>query len=183
MKIWAHHPGGTVREIIELPDGLAPGKDIFLPSFAADLTDVTALSPQPTVGWTTADSGKTFAAPAVPAVDLTAYAKAKRDATEAGGITVNGVAIASDIDSQNRVNNAYNGMVVSGVASIPFKSASGFVTLTLDQLKAIGTALFNHTQACFAAEDQVDAALAASPPTVATTAQVDAIFAAVKSAY
>lgn len=116
-------------------------------------------------------------------VDLFAYAKAKRDATEAAGITVNGVAIASDTDSQNRVNNAYNGMLVSGVTAIPFKSGSGFVTLTLDQVKAIGAALFAHTQACFSAEDQVDAALSASPPAITTAAEVDAVFAAVTSAF
>ncbi len=130
-------------------------------------------------------SEQVIAALAAPpaASELSAYAKAKRDATEAAGITVNGVAIASDTDSQNRVNNAYNGMVVSGATSIPFKSGSGFVTLSLDQVKAIGTALFAHTQACFSAEDQVDAALAASPPTITTFAEIDALFAAVKSAY
>jgi len=121
--------------------------------------------------------------PALTAAQLGAYAKAKRDETEAAGITVNGVAIASDTDSQNRVNNAYNGMIVSGVASIPFKSGSGFVTLTLEQVKSIGVALFAHTQACFSAEDRVDDALSATPPTITTRAEVDAVFAAVKSAY
>lgn len=183
MKTWALRDGTTVTEILNLRDDLVPGENVYTPDFAARMTDVTALVPQPLIGWTTGDEGKTFAAPPAPVIDLAAYAKAKRDETEASGITVNSVSIASDTDSQNRVNNAYNGMLVSGVTSIPFKSGSGFVTLTLDQVKAIGTALFAHTQACFSAEDQVDAGLSASPPTITAPAQVDAIFAAVKSAY
>lgn len=168
----------TVVEIIELPDGMQ-----LADAFHTDIAEAIVACADASVGegWVTSDGGKSFSAPS--GVDLAAYAKAKRDATEASGITVSGVAIQSDTDSQNRVNNAYNGMLVSGATSIPFKSASGFVTLTLDQLKAIGSALFAHTQACFAAEDQVDAALSASPPAIATTAQVDAIFAGVKSAY
>jgi len=118
-----------------------------------------------------------------PTVDLSAYAKMKRDATELSGITVNGIAVASDPDSQTRVANAYAGMQVTGAPSIRFKAASGFIVLSLDQVKAIGSALFAHTQACFDAEDEVDAALSAAPPTITTTDQVDAVFAAVRSAY
>ena len=169
---------------VEVHDGAAFALHSEEPPFAGLVTVVAvAASACVQLGWTYDAASQSFTAPVAPAVDLAAYAKAKRDATEAGGITVNDVSIASDTDSQNRVNNAYNGMVVSGVSSIPFKSGSGFVTLTLDQVKAIGVALFAHTQACFTAEDQVDAGLSASPPTITTTAQVDAIFAAVKSAY
>ena len=114
---------------------------------------------------------------------LAAYAKQLRDQTEAGGITVNGIAVQSDIASQNRVSTAYSGMLVSGATSIPFKAASGFITLTVDQLKAVGAALFAHTQACFSAEDSVDAAINASPPAITTRGQVAAAFAAVTSAY
>ncbi|MBP1178493.1 hypothetical protein [Methylobacterium sp. PvR107] len=60
---------------------------------------------------------------------------------------------------------------------IRFKATSGFVVLSLHQVKAVGSALFAHTQACFDAEDRADAGLAAKPPTVTTTDQVEAMFA------
>lgn len=72
-KIWAHHPGGVVAEVTPpLPDDWVPGETIYGGWAAADVTNVTALSPQPAVGWTTPDSGKTFVAPAPVAVDLPA---------------------------------------------------------------------------------------------------------------
>ena len=71
MKLWAHHPGGTISEpLFELPDNLTPGKDIFAAFDAADLTDITGRDPKPEQGWTTTDGGKTFAAPP-PAPDAT----------------------------------------------------------------------------------------------------------------
>lgn len=75
-KIWAHHPGGVVAEVTPpLPEDWVPGETIFPSWAAADLTDVTALSPQPAVGWTFTldDKGKpTFAAPPAPVIDLAA---------------------------------------------------------------------------------------------------------------
>lgn len=167
---------------IEVADDHTPGVDIFTEEFAALLVPFVA---GVQVGYAQDASGK-FAAPPEPTLSvdqLAAYAKQQRDQTEAAGLTVNGVAVASDPDSQTRVANAYSGMQVTGAASIRFKATAGFIVLTLDQVKAIGSALFAHTQACFDAEDQVDAGLSATPPTITTTAQVDAIFAGVKSAY
>ncbi len=67
MKFWAHHPNGVVCEpLIELPDDAVPGETVFRPEIAVDMSDVTALSPRPDVGWTTSDGGKTFEAPATP---------------------------------------------------------------------------------------------------------------------
>lgn len=169
----------TVIDVLVPADGLTV-EQTFPPEIVADAISAAADVDR---GWTTSDGGKTFAAPIVPGIDLSAYAKARRDFTEARGITVNGVAVASDPDSQTRVANAYSGMQVTGATSIRFKATSGFIVLTLDQVKAVGSALFAHTQACFDAEDQIDAGLAANPPTITTLADVDAVFAAVKSAY
>lgn len=115
--------------------------------------------------------------------ELAAYAKVARDAAEAGGITLGGLAVASGPDDQTRVANAYNGMLVTGAPSIRFKASTGFVVLSLDQVKAVGSALFAHTQACFDAEDQAVTGIVANPPAITTTEQIDAIFAAVPKAY
>ncbi|MCJ2144277.1 DUF4376 domain-containing protein [Methylobacterium sp. E-066] len=116
---------------------------------------------------------------APPAIDLSAYAAAKRFAVETGGVTVAGAAIATDRDSQAMIGNAYAYVYcqASGAASVSYKSKAGFVTLTADQIKAVALAVSAHVQACFQAEDAVDAALAATPPTITTLAQVDAAFA------
>ncbi|MCB4803511.1 hypothetical protein QO001_000856 [Methylobacterium brachiatum] len=79
-KLWAWHPDGVVDEVVELPSDWVPGRDIYTPEYAADLTDVTGVSPQPSAGWTTADGGKTFMEPApaptpVPAAVSSAQAK------------------------------------------------------------------------------------------------------------
>ncbi|APT31935.1 hypothetical protein MCBMB27_02644 [Methylobacterium phyllosphaerae] len=129
------------------------------------------------------DGKLTAYTPPPPIVDLAAYAKRRRDEAEAAGITIAGLAVASDPDSQTRVSNAYAGMQVTGAASIRFKASAGFVVLTLDQVKAVGSALFAHTQACFDAEGEALAGLSAGPPTITTTAEVDAVFAAVPTAY
>lgn len=68
MKLWAHHPGGTISEpLISLPDDLTPGKDIFAAFALSDLTDVTARDPLPSQGWITSDGGETFVEPPPPA--------------------------------------------------------------------------------------------------------------------
>jgi hypothetical protein len=66
-KVWAWHPDGVIVEVVELPAEWVPGRDIYTPEHAADMSDVSALTPRPDQGWTTADGGETFAAPAVPA--------------------------------------------------------------------------------------------------------------------
>ncbi|MEE7460698.1 hypothetical protein MFUR16E_04790 [Methylobacterium fujisawaense] len=179
-KIWAYHPGGTVEDVVSLPIDWVPGETVYTPEHAADMSDVTALAPRPVQGWITMDGGATFTAPfeAPPGVEqLVAYAKAKRDAAEVAGVVVGGVSIDTSLDSQNRIGNAYAYAEAAGLASVTFKAASGWIVLTLDQLKAVSLTVGAHVQACFAAEDACDAGINASPPTITTYAQIDEAFA------
>lgn len=105
---------------------------------------------------------------------LIAYAAAKRFAVETGGIVVGGATVATDRVSQAMIGNAFAYVQASGADSVRFKAASGWVTLSADQVKALALAVGAHVQAAFAAEDDLDAAINASPPTVTTTAQIDA---------
>jgi hypothetical protein len=120
--------------------------------------------------------------PAPAASALLAYAAAKRLEVETGGITVNGAPIATDRGSQAMIGNAYAYVQASGAESVSYKATTGFVTLTADQFKAVALAVGAHVQACFAAEAEVDAGINASPATITTFAQIDAVFAALSPA-
>jgi len=169
-------PAGVVYELFDVEPVLPEAHTVV------DVSAVAGIA----VGWTRASDGKggfTIAAPPAPVVappsvsDLVAYAAARRYTVETGGVSLNGVTIATDRDSQSMVANAYAGMQASGAASVKFKAASGWIELSADQLKALALAVFAHVQACFAAEDAADAGINAVPPTIATFAQVDAAFA------
>lgn len=67
---------------------------------------------------------------------------------ETAGITVNGVRVLTGIEDQNRIAS----VLAVGPASVDFKAANGWVTLTLAQLQQIADAIGAHVQACFTAE-------------------------------
>lgn len=96
---------------------------------------------------------------------------ARRWAVEAGGIVLpDGTRIATGIDDQNRISAALAGMERYGLDKVDFKATTGWVSLSYEQLKAIGGAVVAHVQAAFTAErvhaealrrlDSVDALLA-----------------------
>lgn len=111
--------------------------------------------------------------------DLKAYAAAARYAKETAGIAVGNAQIATDRDSQGMVAGAYAYVQANPSVTTNFKTASGFVSLSAAQITSIAMAVGGHVQACFAAEAQVDSGLSASPPTIKSTADVDAVFAAI----
>lgn len=85
---------------------------------------------------------------------LKAEATAKRREVENGGITVNGIAIATapeDRDYLHKAIEALERYSELGEETV-FKTASGWETLTLTQLQDIGLAIALHVQACFSAE-------------------------------
>ena len=109
-------------------------------------------------------------------VDLAAYAASARYAKEIGGVKAGTAQVDTSRQSQAMVANAYSFMQQSGAASTQYKTDSGWVTVTADQMKSIALAVGTHVQACFAAESDLDAKIAAG--TVTTTAQIDAAFTA-----
>lgn len=96
--------------------------------------------------------------------DLADAVTAKRWQIETGGITLpNGIHLDTGREDQAAVANAIAVWPFTGLTSISFKAASGFVTLDFDSLKLIAAAIGMHKQACYAAERdrlQVLAALA-----------------------
>ncbi|MDH1499354.1 DUF4376 domain-containing protein [Comamonas terrigena] len=74
---------------------------------------------------------------------------------ETGGLTLpGGVRIATAIDDQNRITSVVANAERSGVTSVDFKAASGWVSVTVPELQEIAAAIARHVQACFTAERQ-----------------------------
>ena len=85
--------------------------------------------------------------------DLLAAVTDHRWAVETGGITLpGGIEIKTGIDDQARITSVIANARLAGVTSVDFKAASGWVTLTLEQIEGIAAAVALHVQACFASE-------------------------------
>ena len=81
---------------------------------------------------------------------------AARYAAEAGGCTVDGVTIATDRGSQSLLTAAVVTARLDPEFSTRWKCADGrFVTLDAMQLRAIGDAVIEHVEACFAREAEL----------------------------
>lgn len=96
-------------------------------------------------------------------VRLAAAVTERRWAVETGGITLpGGMVVGTTLDDQNRITSVIANAQVAGVASVDFKAASGWVTLTVAEVQAIAAAIARHVQACFSAERAHHEALAAT---------------------
>ncbi len=73
---------------------------------------------------------------------------------ETGGMTLpNGQFVNTTSADQNRISNAITGMAsLEDSELIDFKSASGWITITLGSLRGLGLAIMRFGQACFTAE-------------------------------
>lgn len=74
---------------------------------------------------------------------------AARYEAECAGITIQGVEIATDRDSQGLILGAVVQAQTTPDYIVQWKTKSGFVTLTAEQIIAIATAVRAHVQACF----------------------------------
>lgn len=112
---------------------------------------------------------------AAPAVDLVAYAARKRWDREVGGVSVGGVAVATDDRSKMMVLGARMAAVADPGFTTRWKTLEGaFVDLSSAQIVAISDAVLAHVDACFALEATVLADIAAGE--ITTAAEVDAAF-------
>ncbi|WP_052712026.1 DUF4376 domain-containing protein [Paracidovorax citrulli] len=84
---------------------------------------------------------------------LLAAATAQRWVVETGGVTVpGGTRVGTTVDDQNRITTVIANAQLAGVNEVDFKAASGWVSLTLDDLRGIAALIAKHVQACFSAE-------------------------------
>jgi hypothetical protein len=76
-----------------------------------------------------------------------------RYAREIGGVTFEGVTIATDRESQQKITGALVGMKDNFSATLDWKAADGqWITLTVEMLTAMSRAVFDHVQACYQME-------------------------------
>lgn len=78
---------------------------------------------------------------------------AQRWLVEAGGVTLaDGVKVKTGIEDRIRIAQVIQGMEANGYADVPFKTESGWFTLTLAQMNVFQRAIASHVRACFEAE-------------------------------
>lgn len=93
---------------------------------------------------------------------LVAAVTAKRWESETGGITLpNGTRVLTGKSDQNRITSVIVNAEIAGIQSVDFKSDSGWVTLSIGEIKGIAAAIGAHVQACFTAERMHHEAIAA----------------------
>lgn len=93
---------------------------------------------------------------------LFAKLEAERKRMEEGGIVVGGVPIRTDIASQGRIAAAARSLDKGHGAKVRWKCSDGvYRELTPAQMFAVEAAVFQHVQACFAAAEAHEAAIAA----------------------
>lgn len=68
---------------------------------------------------------------------------------ETAGITVNGLEIKTDRESQALITGAALQALQDPAYTCNWKTESGFVTLTAEQIQAVAVAVRQHVQACF----------------------------------
>jgi hypothetical protein len=84
---------------------------------------------------------------------LLAQAAARRWKTETAGIALpGGVSVRTGADHRARIDQTIADMEAEGDTSVEFKAASGWITLTLQEIKDLRRALSRHARACFLAE-------------------------------
>lgn len=91
-----------------------------------------------------------------------AYLAAARYESEISGVTLGGMTIRTDRESQALITGAALAATQDAGYSVIWKSADGFVTLNAEQIIAAAQAVRAHVEACFAREAELSAAVDAA---------------------
>ena len=85
-----------------------------------------------------------------------------------GGLMLpGGIGVGTSVDDQNRITSVVANAALAGLSDsdeVDFKAASGWVRLSIGQIKGIAGAIGRHVQACYAAERQHHDAIALLDP-------------------
>jgi hypothetical protein len=170
MQKFVRLGGDIVVENIAIAEG-ADIQEMFHPS-----VKLVAVAAPVTIGWVYNATSNEFSAPAalVPSKDeLKAHAAAQRYKVETGGISIGGVSVATDRESQAMLNAAYNIAQGNPQFQTMWKGSDGtFNALDAPTVIALAQAVGAFVAACFSAEAAVAAKITAE--TITTYAEVDA---------
>ena len=115
---------------------------------------------------------------------LQTYVSTRANAILNGGITVGGVLVGTSTAGIALLTGAHDFTQANPTATVNFVvSPTQTVVLNATQVAAMWLAVTTFVQAVFTAEAQCNAGIIATPATVTTNAQVDAILNAVTRAY
>ena len=87
--------------------------------------------------------------------ELKAQVTANRWRVMTGGIEVGGVFVGTTIDDQNRITSVVANAALTGLTDadeVDFKASSGWIRVSIGQIKAMAGAIGQHVQACYTAE-------------------------------
>ena len=170
MARYARVADGAIAEIILLPEGVAI-EDAFHPDIAATMHPCDDSVAE---GWTY--DGARFAAPIIPPPSreqLLAHAAAKRWRVETGGITVAGVAVATDDRAKMMIIGARSAAIADADWTTDWIGADGAIhRLDAAAMIAISDAVQAHVGAAFSAYAAILAAIEAG--TITSLAEIDA---------
>lgn len=76
----------------------------------------------------------------------------KRKQVELGGLYIGDVFIKTDEDDQNKINRVIERATDAGISEVSFKAASGFIEITIEELRGIAISIAHHVQECFSWE-------------------------------
>ena len=170
QQIMAAHPDIGYASPFEPPPGYAHSVEVLPPPFDAGTHQALMAPPEQVDGqwhwcWSVQplDADETLARTAALREQLQAAVTERRWEVETGGVTLpGGVRVATGTADQNRIATVISTASLAGVATVEFKAASGWVTLTLDEVRGIAAGIALHVQACFAAERAHHEAIAAT---------------------
>lgn len=88
--------------------------------------------------------------------------EAKRVHVEAGGIVLpNGQVVGTTIEDQNRITSVLTNSPLAGIEDFDFETTTGWVTMTLADLRQIAAAIALHVKECYRVKRMHAEALAA----------------------
>lgn len=109
------------------------------------------------IGWSY--TGGKFEKPVDPPIDPLAEIASRRYQEETKGITVNGVTVKTDRQSQALITGAALAATIDPAYVCRWKSEQGFITLDAPAIIGVATAIRNHVQGCFDREADLVAAV------------------------
>ena len=143
-------------------------RGLYLRSIGADETGALPERSTPTpppkltgtqvARWTVSGWEKLAAAPEPeppPAPDWPALIAARRFQAETGGVTVQGIPVNTERDSQALLTGAAFAASLDPAYQIKWKAATGFVDLTAQQIIGVASAVRAFVQACFNREAEL----------------------------
>jgi len=138
--------------------GIVPA-DVFVPGLASQFEPVPD---EVQAGWSLIDGVWTAPPPAPePVPDWPALIASRRYDAETAGIDLNGMHIDTGRDSQALITGAAVAAMLDSAYVCRWKTPSGFVELTAEQIIAVAQAVRTHVQACFDREAELLDALEA----------------------